>query len=235
MQWPREPVLYHEGSTLVLSCSLANAPAGPLKFSWFKQNRALNGAQAGALASQLAGRLSVETPADYSILRLADLRPSDSGLYACAVTNQMGQEDRTNSQVQVSVRLKWTGSGQRGAQLAPPGGELVVARASQPVAFECAAAGQPRPRIRWFRLVRGGTGGQDQAAAGDRPPARQLSEESQLRAAMLQLEAGSGNFQRASELGASLPSSQSASSSSSPTSSSSSSIVGLNGTKGESL
>lgn len=32
------------------------------------------------------------------------------------------------------------------------GHELDIVRAGQSVAFECNAAGQPRPRVRWYRL-----------------------------------------------------------------------------------
>lgn len=38
-------------------------------------------------------------------------------------------------------------------QVMPSGNELHVVRARTPVIFECNAAAQPRPRIRWFRLV----------------------------------------------------------------------------------
>lgn len=101
VQWSKEAVHYYEGSTLVLSCSLAiSAPtgSGPLRFSWFKQGKPLGGSQ----TSQQNQRLSIETLPDYSFLRLNDLRSTDSGAYTCAVTNSLGLEDRTTSQVVVN-------------------------------------------------------------------------------------------------------------------------------------
>lgn len=99
VQWSKEAVQYYEGSTLVLSCSLAvSVPAtgGPLKFTWFKANKALQ-------TNMATGRqLSIETLPDYSFLRLSDLRPSDSGAYSCQVSNSLGQEDRTSTQVIVN-------------------------------------------------------------------------------------------------------------------------------------
>lgn len=102
VQWSKEAVQYYEGSTLVLSCSLAMSlpNAGPLKFSWFKQGKPLAGALATSSNSQR--QLSIETLADYSFLRLADLRATDSGAYTCAVSNSFGQEDRTTTQVIVN-------------------------------------------------------------------------------------------------------------------------------------
>lgn len=109
VQWAREPVQYYEGSTLILSCSLATslAPGAALKFAWFKQGRPLLTAPSAAAASSavsnsLSGRVSVETLADYSILRLAQLRPSDSGAYTCVASNSQGQEDRTTAQIVVN-------------------------------------------------------------------------------------------------------------------------------------
>lgn len=188
VQWPREPVTYHEGSTLVLSCSLASAPSQAPRFAWFKQSKPLNGPQAGAAASQLGSRLSIESLADYSILRLADLRPSDSAVYTCAASGQQGHEDRTSSQVQVVARLKWSS--------APGSPELQVIRAGQPAVLECGAAGQPRPRIRWFRL--------SLAPSGTKPAAPYKLDEARLRAIMIQSEqSGQQQWQRSGELGAS--------------------------------
>jgi len=104
VQWAKEAVQYYEGSTLVLSCSLAMSLGGgaPLKFAWFRQGKPL--AQVGAAGSRhpLAGRLSIETLADYSFLRLTELRAADSGAYTCAASNAYGQEDRTTTQVMVN-------------------------------------------------------------------------------------------------------------------------------------
>lgn len=103
IQWAKEPIRYYEGSTLVLSCSLAiSQPSGsaPLKFTWFKQSKPLIG-----LSNTLGPsnhRLSVENLPDYSFLRLTDLRASDSGAYSCAASNSLGQEDRTTAQVLVN-------------------------------------------------------------------------------------------------------------------------------------
>lgn len=169
----------------MLSCSLASAPSQAPRFAWFKQSKPLSGPQAGSAASQLGARLSIETLAEYSILRLADLRPSDSAVYTCAASGKLGHEDRTSSQVQVVARLKWT---------MPAGGEVQVIRAGQPVMFECGAAGQPRPRIRWFRL--------SQSSAG-KPVAPIKLDEAQLRAAVLQADqsAPGQHWQRSAELG----------------------------------
>lgn len=96
IQWAKEAVQYYEGSTLVLSCSLANNGGQlGLKFAWFKQGKQL-------ASSQLNQRLNIETLSDYSFLRLNDLRSADSGLYTCLVSNQFGQEDRTSTQVLVN-------------------------------------------------------------------------------------------------------------------------------------
>lgn len=111
VQWAKEPLQYYEGSTLVLSCSLAisQPPAAPaLKFAWFKQGKPLGssaaaaGNQQGAAHNQPLGRLSIETLADYSFLRLAELRSTDSGSYTCVASNSFGQEDRTSTQVIVN-------------------------------------------------------------------------------------------------------------------------------------
>lgn len=104
VQWAKEAVQYYEGSTLVLSCSLAMAPqslAGPLKFSWFKQGKPLGGSPS---SRQQPGRLSIETLSDYSFLRIAELQPADSGAYTCAVANSFNQEDRTSTQVIVNSK-----------------------------------------------------------------------------------------------------------------------------------
>lgn len=101
VQWSKEPIRYYEGSTLVLSCSVAisqSAGSTPLKFSWLKQSKPL---MASSL-STASHRLSIETLSDYSFLRLADLRASDSGAYTCSVANSLGQEDRTTAQVIVN-------------------------------------------------------------------------------------------------------------------------------------
>lgn len=103
VQWSKEAVQYYEGSTLVLSCSLSysGGEQGQLKFSWFKQGKLLTtGSNTGRLDQP--ARLSIETLADYSFLRLADLRPGDSGAYTCAVSNSLNQEDRTTTQVIVN-------------------------------------------------------------------------------------------------------------------------------------
>lgn len=116
VQWAKEAVQYYEGSTLVLSCSLAMsiAQGNPLKFTWFKQGKQLSSSSSNNnnnnnLFSNTNSniinnnnRLSIETLADYSFLRLADLRFSDSGAYTCAASNSYGQEDRTTTQVIVN-------------------------------------------------------------------------------------------------------------------------------------
>lgn len=104
VQWAREAVQYYEGSTLVLSCSLAmsNAQGNPLKFIWFKQAKQLSSSNNNLFSNN--NRLSIETLADYSFLRVADLRSSDSGAYTCVASNSFGQEDRTTTQVIVNGR-----------------------------------------------------------------------------------------------------------------------------------
>lgn len=110
IQWSKEAVQYYEGSTLVLSCSLSYSganQAAPLKFSWFKSGKLLYAAATGSSSSSGSRadqqqRLSIESLADYSFLRLADLRPSDSGAYTCLVSNALNQEDRTTTQVLVN-------------------------------------------------------------------------------------------------------------------------------------
>lgn len=111
VQWAREAVQYYEGSTLVLSCSLAmsNAQGNPLKFTWFKQGKQLSSSNNNLFSNNISSnnnnnRLSIETLADYSFLRLADLRSSDSGAYTCVASNSFGQEDRTTAQVIVNGR-----------------------------------------------------------------------------------------------------------------------------------
>lgn len=107
VQWSKEPLQYYEGSTLVLSCSSASASAAnaPLKFTWLKSAKALMQAATGNAASAAANtheRLSIETLAEYSFLRLASLQPSDAGQYTCVASNALGQEDRTSVQVIVN-------------------------------------------------------------------------------------------------------------------------------------
>lgn len=107
VQWSREAVQYYEGSTLVLSCSSAIAhrdsggPAGSLKFHWYKASGSSGGQRPLGVGAR-EPRLAIETLSDYSFLRLSDLRPSDSGLYTCAASNSLGQEDRTSTQVVVN-------------------------------------------------------------------------------------------------------------------------------------
>ena len=123
VQWSREPVHYYEASTLVLSCSLAMARrdtgsgANSVKFHWSRTafggggggaNGQHSGGAGGGLRQQTLSvgsrepRLSIETLQDYSFLRLSELRPSDSGVYTCAASDQLGQEDRTSAQVMVN-------------------------------------------------------------------------------------------------------------------------------------
>lgn len=104
VQWSKEPLQYYEGSTLVLSCSSASASAAnaPLKFTWLKSAKALMQAATGNAAANTHERLSIETLAEYSFLRLASLRPSDAGQYTCVASNALGQEDRTSVQVIVN-------------------------------------------------------------------------------------------------------------------------------------
>lgn len=96
VQWAKEAIQYYEGSTLVLSCSLAASSQADsaLRFSWMRQGKPLSGGS--------DQRLSIESRADYSFLRLASLRPQDSGTYSCSATNSMGLEDRTSTQVLVN-------------------------------------------------------------------------------------------------------------------------------------
>lgn len=73
------------------------------------------------------------------------------------------------------VRLKWLDAPPEGAN---NGSQLLeTVRAGHRVLFECAAAAQPRPRVRWFRLIRA-------------PPQASLSrlDESQIRSLMNQVE-----------------------------------------------
>lgn len=170
VQWAKEAVQYYEGSTLVLSCSLATSvsPAGnPVKFAWFKQGKPLTGPAANN--NNLSGRLSVEFLADYSFLRLSQLRSGDSGAYTCVASNSQGQEDRTTAQVIVNVKLRWLDTKQQRESDETSGDskqqqqqqstfiggqhELVTVRGGQPVILECGAAAQPLARIRWFRLA----------------------------------------------------------------------------------
>ena len=105
-------------------------------------------------------------------------------------TKQQQQQPHT-------VKLKW---------LAPSGGdqannrsggqhELLKVRAGQQVAFECAAAAQPAPRIRWFRLVTAPVGlGAAKQPAGKRawPTGVQATsrlDEAAIRSALLQMDA----------------------------------------------
>jgi hypothetical protein len=109
IQWSKEAVHYYEGSTLVLSCSLSysGGESGQLKFSWFKQGKLLaSSSPMGGRGIEQPSRLSIETLADYSFLRLADLRPGDSGAYSCVVSNSLNQEDRTTTQVVVNGEYK---------------------------------------------------------------------------------------------------------------------------------
>lgn len=101
IQWAKEAVQYFEGSTLVLSCSLANNGASGLRFAWFRQGKQLQAAAKG----QDSTRLSIESLPDYSFLRLTDLRSTDSGQYTCLVSNSLNQEDRTSTQVMVNGEL----------------------------------------------------------------------------------------------------------------------------------
>lgn len=102
------------------------------------------------------------------------------------------------------MKLKW---------LAPSGGEqlanrsstaanheLMTVRAGQQVAFECAAAAQPVPRIRWFRLVAspGGLNARNRNQANGLESAKLLRggwtasqrlDESAIRSALLQMDA----------------------------------------------
>lgn len=106
VQWSKEAVQYYEDSTLVLSCSSAVSAAGPLRFTWLKSGKPV--AQQVAAAAAAADRhnnndrLSIETLAEYSFLRLANLRPTDSGQYTCVASNVFGQEDRTSAQIVVN-------------------------------------------------------------------------------------------------------------------------------------
>lgn len=100
---------YYEGSTLILSCSLAITQmpgSGPLKFTWFKQQQQQQQLQS-SLSKPLSPnqRLSIETLNDYSLLKLTDLRASDSGQYTCSASNSNGQEDRTTAQVIVNGKF----------------------------------------------------------------------------------------------------------------------------------
>lgn len=85
----------------MLSCSLAtSAPSAnnPVKFAWFKQGKPLSVSS----ATTSHQRLSVETLADYSFLRLSQLKSSDSGAYTCVASNAHNQEDRSTAQVIVN-------------------------------------------------------------------------------------------------------------------------------------
>lgn len=163
VQWSKEPLQYYEGSTLVLSCSLSQSGGEQpqLKFAWFRNGKPL----AGTTQSQLQ-RLSIETLADYSFLRLADLRPSDLGAYTCVASNSLGQEDRTSTQVIVNVKLKWISgaAGETGGEQhwrdvnrtlldGDTGHQLIKSRAGQTIVFECNVSGGQRAQIRWFRLA----------------------------------------------------------------------------------
>lgn len=113
VQWSKEPVQYYEGSTLVLSCSSASASSAnaPLRFNWLKSGKSLM--QATGSAGNTHERLSIETLAEYSFLRLASLRPSDGGQYTCVASNSLGQEDRTSAQVIVNGKFTRAAPGQR--------------------------------------------------------------------------------------------------------------------------
>lgn len=99
------------------------------------------------------------------------------------------------------MKLKW---------LAPTGGdqanksligqhELLTVRAAQQVAFECAAAAQPAPRIRWFRLLPGAPVVPGNGQVVKQPCAKQRAwptggqgvrlDEAAIRAALLQMDA----------------------------------------------
>ena len=111
VQFSKEAVHYFEGSALVLTCSLASGGAAvgqqALKFHWLRAGKPLS-ASAGPPNQQAAAaqsRLSIETLADYSLLRLADLRNSDSGAYTCAVSDSLGHEDKTTAQVIVNGKF----------------------------------------------------------------------------------------------------------------------------------
>lgn len=83
----------------MLSCSvsISQQAAEPLKFAWSKGSRPLISAP----------RLSIETLPDYSLLRLVDLKASDSGHYTCAASDAHNQEDKTTAQVTVNGEFRF--------------------------------------------------------------------------------------------------------------------------------
>lgn len=53
----------------------------------------------------------------------------------------------------LSVKLKWLNSDNATVAAGEAATSLETHRAGRPIAFECAAAAQPRPRVRWFRWI----------------------------------------------------------------------------------
>lgn len=75
-----------EDTNATLSCSIASGDLNGITYEWFKDDRRIS-------ANSNQGKFSIFQAFNFqSILRVFDLKPSDSGVYSCLAKNPYGQD-----------------------------------------------------------------------------------------------------------------------------------------------
>lgn len=84
-----------EDTNATISCSLASGDLNGIAYEWFKDDRRIS-------PSSNQGKFSIFQPMNFqSILRVVDLKPSDSGVYSCLAKNPYGQ-----SKIAIKLHVK---------------------------------------------------------------------------------------------------------------------------------
>ncbi|KAI1290168.1 Hemicentin-2 [Halotydeus destructor] len=119
-----------ENSKFTVMCSLIKG-TNPVKFTWFKNNKPLNGEDVKIVNIEAISASS---------LTIENLKSRDAGNFTCKAENAAGQDSHS-----LHLTIKQTPSFVKQPQ-------DVITSIGQDVTVECSATGSPMPVITWFKL-----------------------------------------------------------------------------------
>lgn len=137
-----------KGDNVTLTCKAASSSSSNVTFQWKKDNNVLHHASTNNFAQASSGEITVYT----TILSLLNVSDRDNGLYQCVISNDFGSAYSQKANLAVHVFPTFTKT--------PVD---VTVKAGSKARLECAAKGQPPPRIAWQK-----DGGDDFPAARER-------------------------------------------------------------------
>ncbi|KAK5639143.1 hypothetical protein RI129_011635 [Pyrocoelia pectoralis] len=145
---PALEIMALKGENISLSCKAMSSAAGPMNFTWKKDNVELLNADINLIATTYDAK-NIEST---SILSIYKVKNSDAGKYQCVVFNEIGTTYSQKSSISVLIFPTFVKIPQN-----------VTIKAGATARLECAAHGEPLPEIAWQK-----DGGNDFPAARER-------------------------------------------------------------------